>query len=184
MDLNTDIKYVNKALSQLTTIFFDVDGVFTDGGLYFSDDGVHIKKFNVLDGLGCILLKQVGVNLINLTARHNFAVKERFKELEVSEVFTNVLKKQIFIKDYKINHNLKKNELAMVGDDLQDVVAKEEVGLFFTTPNAVDEVKKYADLTTKRFGGDGAVREICDLIIRSKGSTPFLEFKQLIDNKR
>ena len=76
-----------------------------------------------------------------------------------------------------------KNEIAMMGDDLQDIVAKEEVGVFFTTPNAADDVKNSADFITKRFGGNGAVREICDLIIRSKGSTPSLEFKQYIKKR-
>ena len=71
----------------------------------------------------------------------------------------------------------------MMGDDLQDIMAKEEVGLFFTTPNAVDDVKNSADYITKRFGGDGAVREICDLIVRSKGSTPSLQFQNFIKKR-
>ena len=71
----------------------------------------------------------------------------------------------------------------MMGDDLQDIVAKEEVGVFFTTPNAVADVKNSADFITKRFGGDGAVREICDLIIRAKGSTPSLVFDHYISER-
>lgn len=176
-------KKINDALNKITTIFFDVDGVFTDGGLYFSDNGVHIKKFNVYDGLGCILLKQVGINIIILTARPSDAVKERFAELKINEVFTKVLKKQTFIQDYKNTHNLKKNEIAMMGDDLQDIIAKGEVGVFFSTPNASEDVKKCADFITNRHGGDGAVREICDLIIRSKGSTPSFEFERYIEER-
>ena len=171
------------ALNQITTMFFDVDGVFTDGSLYFSDNGVNITKFNVHDGMGCILLKEDGIDLLILTSRHSDAIIECFKGLGIKKIFTKVLKKQNFIKKYSRDNNLTKNEIAMMGDDLQDIMAKEEVGLFFTTPNAVDDVKNSADYITKCLGGDGAVREICDLIIRSKGSTPSLQFQKFIKKR-
>jgi len=171
------------ALNQITTIFFDVDGVFTDGSLYFSDNGVNITKFNVYDGMGCILLKEAGIEILILTARHSDAVIKRFKDLGINKIFTKVLKKRDFIKEYSKAHNLSKKELAMMGDDLQDLAAIDEVGVFFTTPNAINIVKDSADYITKRFGGDGAVREICDLIIRSKGSSSSLEFESYIENR-
>ena len=170
-------------LNQITTIFFDVDGVFTDGSLYYSDSGVNITKFNVHDGMGCLLLKQAGMELLILTARHSDAVIKRFKDLGINKIFTKVLKKRDFIKEYSKAHNLVKKELAMMGDDLQDLAAIDEVGVFFTTKNAIDIVKDKADFITKRFGGDGAVREICDLIIRSKGSSPSLEFDRYIEKR-
>ena len=167
-------------LKPITTIFFDVDGVFTDGSLYFSEDGVNISKFNVHDGMGCILLKQAGIEILILTARHSDAVVRRFKELGINKIFTKVLKKKNFIKKYSKSHNLEKKELAMMGDDLQDLSAIDEVGFFFTTPNAISNVRDSAHYITKRFGGDGAVREICDLIINSKGSSSFKEFERYI----
>jgi 3-deoxy-D-manno-octulosonate 8-phosphate phosphatase (KDO 8-P phosphatase) len=171
------------ALNQITTIFFDVDGIFTDGSLYFSDNGVNTTKFNVHDGMGCILLKEAGIELLILTARHSDAVIKRFKDLGIDKIFTKVLKKRDFIKEYSKAHNLEKKELAMMGDDLQDLAAIDEVGVFFTTPNAIDIVKDSADFITKRSGGDGAVREICDLIIRSKGSSSSLEFDRYIEKR-
>ena len=171
------------ALNQITTIFFDVDGIFTDGSLYFSDNRINMTKFNVHDGMGCILLKEVGIELLILTARHSDEVIRRFKGLGIDKIFTKVLKKRDFIKNYAKTHNLVKKELAMMGDDLQDLAAIDEVGVFFTTPNAIDIVKDKADFITKRFGGDGAVREICDLIIRSKGSSPSLEFDRYIEKR-
>ena len=111
------------ALNQITTIFFDVDGIFTDGSLYFSDSGVNITKFNVHDGMGCILLKEAGIELLILTARHSDAVIKRFKDLGINKIFTKVLKKRDFIKEYSKAHNLEKKELAMMGDDLQDLAA-------------------------------------------------------------
>ena len=176
-------KKVDIALNQITTIFFDVDGVSTDVSLYFSDNGVNITKFNVYDGMGCILLKEAGIEILILTARHSDAVIERFKNLGINKIFTKVLKKRDFIKEYSKDHNLLKKELAMMGDDLQDLAAIDEVGVFFSTPNAIDIVKDSADYITKRFGGDGAVREICDLIIRSKGSSPSLEFERYIEKR-
>ena len=167
-------------LSKITTIFFDVDGVFTDGSLYFSDNEVILTKFNVHDGMGCILLRELGVKLLILTSRQSNAIIKRFKDLRINEIYTNVLKKKDFIIEYSKSYNLKKNEIAMMGDDLQDLAAFNEVGIFFTTPNAVDIVKDSAHYITKKLGGSGAVREICDLIICSRGSNSSLEFEQYI----
>ena len=169
------------SLNQITTIFFDVDGVFTDGSLYFLENGEKMTKFNVYDGMGCILLKEVGVELLILTARHSDAIIKRFKDLGIKKIFTNILKKREFIREYSKTHNLNKKELAMMGDDLQDLSALDEVNVFFTTPNAIDLVKEKATYVTKRYGGEGAVREICDLIISSKGSNSALEFESYIN---
>ena len=176
-------KKVDMDLNQITTIFFDVDGVFTDGSLYYSDNGVNTTKFNVYDGMGCLLLKQAGIELLILTARHSDSVIKRFKDLGINKIFTKVLKKRDFIKEYSKTHNLVKKELAMMGDDLQDLAAIDEVGVFFTTPNAMEIVKDSADYISNRFGGDGAVREICDLIIHSKGSSSSLEFERYIEKR-
>ena len=167
-------------LKQITTIFFDVDGIFTDGSLYISENKVTTTKFNVHDGMGCILLKQAGIELLILTARHSDAVIKRFKDLGINKIFTKVLKKKDFIKEYSKANNLAKKELAMMGDDVQDLAAINEVGVFFTTPNALDIVKNSANFITKNMGGNGAVREICDLLIRSKGSDSTLEFDRYI----
>ena len=116
-----------------------------------------------------------------LTARHSDAIIKRFKDLGIKKIFTNILKKREFIKEYSKTHNLNKKELAMMGDDLQDLSALDEVNVFFTTPNAIDLVKEKATYITKRLGGEGAVREICDLIISSKGSNSALEFESYIN---
>ncbi len=173
-------KNIELYLNKITTIFFDVDGIFTDGSLYISDNGVTITKFNVHDGLGCILLKEAGLEVLILTARHSEAVIKRFKDLGINKIFTKVLKKRDFIKEYSKVNNLTKNEIAMMGDDLQYLAAIDEVEVFFTTPNAIDIVKDRANLITKRLGGNGAVREICDLIIRSKSSNSSLEFERYL----
>ena len=176
-------KNINIVLNDITTVFFDVDGIFTDGSLYLSDNGVGITKFNVHDGMGCILLKEIGVEILILTARHSEAVISRFKSLGINKIFTNTLKKKDFIKNYSKLNNLDKKEIAMMGDDLQDLATVDEVGFFFTSPNAIDSVKDRADYITKKFGGDGAVREVCDLIICSKGSSPSLVFDHYIKTR-
>ena len=170
-------------LSQISTIFFDVDGVFTDGSLYISDNEVTITKFNVHDGMGCILLKEAGLELLILTARHNNAVVKRFKDLGINKIYTNVLKKRDFIREYSKTHNLAKKQIAMMGDDLQDLAAIDEVGLFFTTPDAINTVKDSAHYITKKLSGNGAVREICDLIILSRGSNSSLEFQRYVEKR-
>ena len=148
--------------------------------MYFAENEVIVTKFNVHDGMGCILLKETGVEIIILTSRQSKAIIKRFRDLGINKIFTNVLNKKDFIKEYSKSHNLKKNEIAMMGDDLQDLVALQEVGIFFTTPNVVDVVKDSAHYITERLGGNGAVREICDLIICSRGSNSSLEFEQYI----
>ena len=170
-------------LSQISTIFFDVDGVFTDGSLYISDNEVTITKFNVHDGMGCILLKEAGLELLILTARHNNAVVKRFKDLGINKIHTKVLKKRDFIREYSKTHNLAKKQIAMMGDDLQDLAAIDEVGLFFTTPDAIDIVKDSAHYITKKLSGNGAVREICDLIILSRGLNSCLEFQHYVEKR-
>ena len=167
-------------LNQITTIFFDVDGVFTDGSLFISENEVTTTKFNVHDGMGCILLKEAGIEVVILTARESRAVVKRFKDLGINKIFTKVIKKRDFIKEYSKSNNLKKNEIAMMGDDLQDLAAIDEVGVFLTTPNAIDIVKVRANYVTKKLGGNGAVREICDLIIHSKGSSSSMEFERYV----
>ena len=183
MNFKTNEEKFNMDLNHITTIFFDVDGIFTDGSIYLSDNEVTTTKFNVHDGLGCTLLKEAGLELVILTARYSDAVIKRFKDLGINKIYTKVLKKRDFIREYSKSNNLAKKELAMMGDDLQDLAAINDVGVFFTTPNAIDIVKNSACLITKRLGGNGAVREICDLIIRSNGSTPSLEFKRYIKKR-
>ena len=119
-----------------------------------------MTKFNVHDGMGCILLKEMGIDLLILTARHSDAIIERFKDLGITKIFTRVLKKRDFIKEYSKTHNLKKKELAMMGDDLQDLAAIDEVDIFFTTPNALDIVKDNVNYFSKSAGGDNAVCKI------------------------
>ena len=176
-------KNIDLDLGQISTFFFDVDGIFTDGSLYFMDNGSSMTKFNVYDGMGCNLLKEAGLELLILTARHSDAVVKRFKELGITKIFTKVLKKRDFIKDYLKSHDLAKHEVAFMGDDLQDLAAINEVGVFFTSSNAIDIVKESAHYVTLRSGGNGAVREISDLIIHSKGSTPLLEFNRYLKKR-
>ena len=95
-------------INQITTIFFDVDGIFTDGSLYVSENGINLTKFNVHDGLGCILLKEAGIELSVLTARHSDAIIRRFKDLGINKIFTKVLKKGDFIKKYCVSNQLSK----------------------------------------------------------------------------
>ena len=171
-------KKIDIDLNQITTIFFDVDCVFTDGSLYFSDNGVNTTKFNVHDSMGC----ETGIELLISTGRHSDAVIQCFKGLGINKIFSKVLNKQNFIRKYS-RDNFTKNKIATMGDDLQDLSVTDKVGFFFTTPNAVNDLKNSADYITKRFGGDDAVLEICDLIISSKESTPSLQFQNLIKKR-
>lgn len=150
---------------------FDVDGVLTDGTLYFGADGEAFKAFNILDGHGLKLLQKAGVETAILSGRKSKAVAHRMKELGVAHVIQGT-------GDDKVPHFerlLKKLELAeaqcsYMGDDLQDLAVLRRCGLAVAPANAVEEVKAAAHHVTRAAGGRGAVRELCDLLLRSRGN--------------
>jgi 3-deoxy-D-manno-octulosonate 8-phosphate phosphatase (KDO 8-P phosphatase) len=150
---------------------FDVDGVMTDGTLYIGADGEAFKAFNILDGHGLKLLEKAGVETAILSGRKSQAVALRMKELGIRHVIQGT-------GDDKVPHFerlLKKLELAeaqcsYMGDDLQDLAVLRRCGLAVAPANAVEEVKAAAHHVTRAAGGRGAVRELCDLLLRSRGT--------------
>jgi 3-deoxy-D-manno-octulosonate 8-phosphate phosphatase (KDO 8-P phosphatase) len=173
----------SEQFSDITTIFFDVDGVFTDGSIVYSDRGDEYKTFNALDGLGIILLQYSNIKPVIVTARKSKIVTSRFNELHVSEIYTGVLNKKKFISEYILNKNLQYSELAIMGDDLPDLLAFDLVKNTFAPKNSVDLVKSSATHVTKNYGGSGAVREVCDLIMMSKGIDQLATLNLFISEK-
>lgn len=147
----------------------DVDGVLTDGRITYGTYGDELKNFNVNDGLGIILMKRAGIKCVILTAKASRSVKKRAKELKINKVYQNF--------HYKINaltkminkFRVKNEEICFIGDDIIDIPVLSRVGLAVTVPNGREEVKPYAHYVTEKKGGHGAVREVCDLIIKSQG---------------
>ncbi len=159
----------NKLAKNIKLAIFDADGVLTDGGLYFADDGTEFRRFNSLDGLGIKLLKNNGIEPAVITARTSLAVKNRIKELGIKYLYQAQNDKLVVFNNLIKKLHLKKQQCAFVGDDITDLPIMTQVGLPIAVANAHDLVKENAYMTTKKTGGNGAVREVCDFILKAQG---------------
>lgn len=150
-------------------LLLDVDGVLTDGGIILTGEGEEIKIFSVVDGMGIKLLQRAGVEVGILSGRFSPVVKHRALELDIELVYQGELAKVPAFEKILLERNLRPEEVAYAGDDLLDIPILRRVGLAIGVPNAMPPVNDYVHYVTKREGGKGAVREICELILRGKG---------------
>ncbi len=148
----------------------DVDGVLTDGSLYFHADGSESKAFNSLDGHGIKMLQASGVEVAIITGRRSKMVEQRAKALGIKILFQGREDKLVALKSIQESKQLEWSQIAYCGDDLPDLSAIKAAGLGITVPNAPDYMVQYADMCTNRNGGQGAVREICDFIMHAQGT--------------
>jgi len=160
-------KLKNK-INKIKVVAFDVDGVLTNGTINVDEKGNEIKVFNVQDGLGIALLRRAGLKIAIITARSSGAVRVRAKDLKVDKLYMDAFPKSGAFEDLKKFLNVKSREICFVGDDLPDLVVLKEVGLAIAVKNASAEVKKCADYITKNKGGEGAVREGVEMILKTQ----------------
>ena len=163
---NLDLKY--KA-SKIKALVFDVDGVMTDASLTFDENGAEYKTFNAKDGQGVIMAGKSGFVTAIITARGNGTVRHRFKNLGMTKLFEGCKNKIAALREFMAEFNLKPEEIAYMGDDLPDICVLKTVGLPCCPNDAVDEVKEHALFIASKNGGRGAVREMCDFILKATG---------------
>ncbi len=154
---------------EVRLLLLDVDGVLTDGRLTFDPAGREIKSFHIRDGQGIKLLQTAGIQVGILTGRKSKAVESRARELGIHIVLQNVQDKCHALKDILKRENLSAEQVGYVGDDLIDVPVLSSVGFALAVADAVPEVKMVAHYTTKLRGGEGAVREISENILKAQG---------------
>ncbi len=147
----------------------DVDGVLTDGGVYLGAEGHELKKFNVHDGMGITLVLRAGILPFIITGRTSDAVARRACELGIAEVYQGAEDKGKCLRDLAGRLGVEHGQIAFIGDDLSDLPVLKEVGLPMAVANAAPEIKEAASFVTARPGGDGAVREACEHVIRLNG---------------
>lgn len=152
-------------LAGIRLVAFDVDGVFTDGRFYLSDDGSETKAFNTQDGYGVRRLLDAGIDVAVISGRHSRAVEKRMQELGVSHVVLGSRDKVGAMQALLQSLDLEASQMAYVGDDVPDLELLRLAGVSIAVKNAVDEVKDSCAITTDRPGGFGAVREVCDTIL-------------------
>lgn len=150
-------------------LILDVDGVLTDGSIILDDGGNELKAFYVRDGHGIKMLIRIGVNVAIITGRYSKVVERRAHELGITEIYQRCHIKSVAYEDLKEKLNVSDKEIAYIGDDIVDISILKKVGLPVAVADSTEETKAAAVIVTTKSGGRGAVREICDLILKAKG---------------
>ncbi|MEO0313881.1 MAG: hypothetical protein RI928_337 [Pseudomonadota bacterium] len=153
---------------QVKLMVFDVDGVLTDGGLRYGNDGEIIKTFNVLDGHGIKLLQQSGVKTAIISARQSPVVAKRAADLGISTVLQGVHDKRLAFETLIAEMGLTAQDCGFMGDDVIDLPVMTRVVFAASVPNGHEEVRSRAHYVAQAGGGLGAVREVCDFILRAQ----------------
>lgn len=148
---------------------FDIDGTLTDGRLLFDSDGRELKAFHVHDGLGLVMLRKAGIEVAFITARASTIVERRGAELGLTEVHTAVKDKLARVNEIAARLGLGLDEVSFMGDDLPDLRAMLQVGFAVAPSSAHPWVRERAHWRTAASAGDGAARELCDLLLAAQG---------------
>lgn len=160
---------MNEKLKDIRLLLLDVDGVMTDGGIIYDGNGLETKAFNVKDGHGIKMLQRHGIEVGIITGRTSKVVDLRAKELAIELVYQGALKKLDSYEDIKRRTGLADSQIAYMGDDVIDVPVMRRVTFAAAPSDALAEARNVADYVTSCGGGRGAVREICDLILKGRG---------------
>ena len=157
----------NKA-KKIKLLLLDVDGVLTDGRIIYSEKGDECKEFSISDGLGVVLFKRTGLKCAIVTAKDSKIVRKRAKVLGIDKVYGDYHYKikalPLILRDFKV----RKDEICFLGDELIDIPLLKRVGLSVGVRNSCKEVRKVVDYITKKSGGNGAVREVVEILLKSQ----------------
>jgi len=155
--------------TKITTLVLDVDGVLTDGRIIYDDWGDELKHFDVQDGAGLVFWRRAGLRSAIITARRSKLIKRRAKEMQVEFLAQHALIKLPVYEKVLKRWRLADEQVCVMGDDLMELPLLRRAGLAVTVPNAVEEARLASHYITKRAGGRGAVREVVEFILKSKG---------------
>ena len=156
-------------LKRIKLLLLDVDGVLTDGGIIYNDNGAETKVFNVKDGLGIRLLMEAGIHIGIVTGRRSNALYSRCKDLGINIIYDGVGNKIDVLDALLDQTGVSAEEVAFIGDDLPDLALMKRIGLSIAVENAHKTILDNADMITSAQGGYGAVREACEAILKAKG---------------
>lgn len=149
-------------------LILDVDGVLTRGEIIYDDKGRELKIFNVKDGLGIFLLGKAGIKTVLLTAKNSAVVRRRARDMHVSEVIGGILPKESALAGISLKYKVKPENICFMADDLIDIGLMERAGVAVAVSDAPNVVKQYASYVTTKEGGQGAVREVVELILKAQ----------------
>jgi 3-deoxy-D-manno-octulosonate 8-phosphate phosphatase (KDO 8-P phosphatase) len=161
---------VTQRARRVRLAIFDVDGVMTDGSLWFGPRGEALKVFNILDGHGLKLLQKAGIDTAIISGRKSSAVATRARELGIAHVIQGTGDDKIPAFERLLKKvGLGEDACSFMGDDIQDLAIMKRCGFAVAVVNAVEDVKSKAHYVTRAHGGRGAIREFCDLVLRAQG---------------
>ena len=172
MKLNSSPEETQRKAANIRLLLLDVDGVLTDGRLYFSEKGEETKAFHTLDGHGIRMLQKAGVEVGIVTGRNSVAVEKRASDLGIRILITGRQDKLNVLQEIKASEKLSDDQISFAGDDLPDLPVLMAVGLSFTVPHAHADLHSRVDCVTEQQGGFGAVREITDFLLRALNAYP------------
>ena len=155
-----------KCHQRIDYLVLDVDGVFTDGGVYYSKEGEMSKKFDMRDGMGLEILRENNVHVVTLTSENSALVAQRMLKLQIKDAFFGVKDKYSFLKQFLAAKNSSFGAVAYVGDDVNDLTNICSTGLSFAPANATAIVKLNADFVLGTASGAGAIREVCEMVLK------------------
>ena len=156
-------------LKHIKMLVMDVDGVLTDAKIVFNEEGVKSQAFNVIDGTGIKYLIRAGIKTAVITGRGFGVIEHRARQLGIPDVYQGVDDKLPALSHLLKKHRLKPSEVCYIGDDLMDIPVMRQVGYPVAVRNARPEVKRYARYITRNEGGNGAVRELAEKILKAQG---------------
>lgn len=154
---------------QIKLMCFDIDGVLTDGSLWYSESGEAVKRFNALDGHGLRLMRESGIAIALVTGREGPIVAHRAADLGISLVMQGIRDKLRAVSELATQHALSLDQIGFMGDDLLDLPAMQRVGFAASVPDAPSYITQIAHWVSTRQGGHGAARECCDIILAAQG---------------
>jgi YrbI family 3-deoxy-D-manno-octulosonate 8-phosphate phosphatase len=162
------VKSPRKVFKELKLFATDVDGVLTDAGMYYGESGEELKKFNTRDGMGIKLLQAEGVMIAIITMEQTKIVARRAKKLGITEVFQGAKDKVSVLTHLSEKFNIPFEQMAYMGDDVNDVGALQAVGYAAAPADCVDQVRLVVHYLCQKKGGEGAVREVIDMILAAR----------------
>ena len=173
-------KISRNVLQRIRLFATDVDGVLTDAGMYYAESGDEWKKFNTRDGMGIKLLQRAGIITALVTQEKTKLVARRAEKLAIPELHQGVMDKLLLVSEMAVRHGLTLSQVAYIGDDINDLETLKAVGFSATPADGMPQIAAAVDYICQKKGGEGAVREIIEMILTAQGANS--KFK--IDNSK
>jgi len=173
-----------KLLSQIHLFATDVDGVLTDAGMYYGESGDEWKKFNTRDGMGIKLLQRAGIITAIVTQERTKLVARRAEKLAIPELHQGVMDKLSCLLEMAARHGLTLSQVAYIGDDINDLEALKAVGFSASPADGMPQIAAAVDYVCQKKGGEGAVREIVEMILEAQGQVSSFKFPISSSGKR